>query len=375
MTSYHGLVTGVKAQTLGDSLSVAAVAGDTVLHVYDTADFDEDGGWLLLPGIGLVPNVGVLPYTTIDDDASTITLAGNLPAPSASPVDAEVQVWDAANTQPAVVYKAIVDSLDGFDGDPIEAVVDQGLAHALSQSMRDGTGESVTLVRDGSELRVAQVHGRRFALAALQYLQGGMTTRQSEDAAGVDILGVDSGTPGVYLYDTGGVLALQITDDLVAGVIKFYTGIAGEAAGFLNPSSVSSIPTVTLNSGTTPARTAAASISLLAGTGGANQVLVAAATTQVGGRISLTDATGGGGVLALNGAIASGVTISGAGAVTITHGLSTAPTCVLITPVTSNRFFRITSVTATQFVLEVHDSTNTLITTGTCSFHWLVYTP
>jgi hypothetical protein len=41
---YHGLVTGVRAQILGDSLAVAADPGDSFRVVYETADFDEDGG-------------------------------------------------------------------------------------------------------------------------------------------------------------------------------------------------------------------------------------------------------------------------------------------------------------------------------------------
>jgi hypothetical protein len=70
--------------------------------------------------------------------------------------------------------------------------------------MRDGTGESVTLAREGAELRIQEVHGRSFSLAALQYLQGGMTTRLAEDESGVDIVGSESGTPGIYAFKPGG---------------------------------------------------------------------------------------------------------------------------------------------------------------------------
>jgi hypothetical protein len=102
--------------------------------------------------------------------------------------------------------------------------------------MRDGTGESVTLKRDGTKVRLTEVHGRAFALAAMQYLQGGMTTRLSDGDAGVDIQGVDSGQPGVYLYDTGGFLAMSITDDAAGGVVKFWTGDVTETgSGWINP--------------------------------------------------------------------------------------------------------------------------------------------
>jgi hypothetical protein len=211
----HGLVTGVREQILGDTLTTAIVAGDTVLHVQDVCDFDEDGGWLRFPDV-YVPSTTlpvVVPYATVDDDASTITLTAPIAFGVSAPVDTTVEVYDFANSQPAVTYKAIVDSLDGFDGDPVEATVDQGLAHALAQEMRDGKGESVTLERDGSELRLTKIHGRRFALAAEQYLQGGMTTRQNDGDAGVDITGADSRTPGVFTYTTNGVQTAFMDED------------------------------------------------------------------------------------------------------------------------------------------------------------------
>lgn len=228
--TYHAVVTGVYAEDLGDQLVADAPIGDGILSVRDVADFDEDGGWLLLNG-------AVLEYETVDDDDSSITLT--LPLVAAALTDDVVAVWDEPNASKATVYKAVVDQIDGFDG-VANAVVQQSVAHALSQSMRDGTGESVTLTRDDdNELQLVAVHGRAFSLAALQYLQGGLTTRTAEDQAGIDVVGAgtdDPRAPGVYLYDTGGKLAMFMSDDVAGGVIKFWTNDPTETGpGWINP--------------------------------------------------------------------------------------------------------------------------------------------
>jgi hypothetical protein len=143
-------------------------------------------------------------------------------------------VWDNENGQPAKLHKAVVDQIDGFDG-TATVVVGQGVAHLLSQNMRDGTGESVTLKRDGTKVRLTEVHGRAFALAAMQYLQGGMTTRLSDGDAGVDIQGVDSGQPGVYLYDSTGsptvIIDAETGDASFIGEIG--TALPGDMGVFL----------------------------------------------------------------------------------------------------------------------------------------------
>lgn len=225
--TFHAVVKGVQVEVLGDTLVVNSTAGvTTTLVVHDVADFDPDGGFLRLAG-------SVMEYVSTDTDLNQITLAAASTV-NAAPDD-KVDVWDNENNQPAKLHKAVVDQIDGFDG-TATVVVGQGVAHLLSQNMRDGTGESVTLKRDGTKVRLTEVHGRAFALAAMQYLQGGMTTRLSAADAGVDIQGVDSGAPGLYLYDTGGVLAMSITDDAAGGVVKFWTGDVTETgSGWINP--------------------------------------------------------------------------------------------------------------------------------------------
>jgi hypothetical protein len=102
--------------------------------------------------------------------------------------------------------------------------------------MRTGKGESVTLARDGGSLEVVGVSGRTFALAAEQQLQGGLTTRQADDEPGVDILGTDSGNPGVGIYGPDGLLQMALSADVAGGIFQFWTGHADETGpGYINP--------------------------------------------------------------------------------------------------------------------------------------------
>jgi hypothetical protein len=224
--TFHAVVKGVHVERLGDALTVAAAIGATTLSVRDVADFDDEGGYLRLNGT-------VLEYLSTDDDLSTITLAVALVAAAA--VDDKVEAWDKANGQPAVVHKAVVDQIDGFDGFAT-AVVSQSIAHALSQDMRDGPGESVTLTREGAELRVVEVHGRTFSLAALQYLQGGMTTRQAEDEAGVDIVGSEAGVPGIFAYGPGGspTVLIDATTGNASFIGEIGTALPGDIGIFMH---------------------------------------------------------------------------------------------------------------------------------------------
>lgn len=247
--TYSGVISGVYGLGLGDRLAAPATVGVTSLQVYDVCDFDDDeGGFLRL-------NDTVLAYTGTDDDTSTIFLAD--PLTVSANTDDLVEVWDASNNTTATVYKAIVDQIDGFDGNPVEAVIAQGLAHAFAMTSRDGVGESVTLVREDGELTVVAVHGREFSLAAVQYLQGGMTTRQTEDEAGVDILGAESGSPGIAAYGAGGTLSALI--DALAGQHSFIgelgTALPGDIGVFMFSPSFSRFgvqhtqPTVQFNTG------------------------------------------------------------------------------------------------------------------------------
>lgn len=227
---HHGVVAGLYASDLGDHLTADAAIGATELQVRDVADFDdENGGFLVLGG-------AVLAYTGADDDTSTIQLEAPLTTAAAN-FD-RVDVWDAENGAKSTIYKAIISDFDGYTGGaPVEAVVAQEQLPQLTEAMRAGKGESVTLTReDDGTLKLSGIDGRANALASMQYLQGGMTTRTSEDEAGVEIHGVDSGTAGVYVYDANGDVSMQLSDDAAGGIFQFWTRDASELGpGWVNP--------------------------------------------------------------------------------------------------------------------------------------------
>ncbi|WP_036959335.1 hypothetical protein [Promicromonospora kroppenstedtii] len=87
-----GRVAAVNTVPLGGTLAEEAPAGATVLLVEDTADFDPDGGALLLGGAEVVT------YTSADDESGEVILA----APTAAlwEIDTRVDVWDAATSAP-----------------------------------------------------------------------------------------------------------------------------------------------------------------------------------------------------------------------------------------------------------------------------------
>jgi hypothetical protein len=221
----HGLCVGVHAERLGATITFAPPLATTTLTVDDASDFNPAGGWLRITG-------DVIDYDSADLEANTIHLPAALGGFS---VDARVEVWDGANGSPAVRYKATVDSIDGFDGRPVDVLVSQSIAHVLSTTMRTGgIGESVTLERDGSQLTIVAVDGRNFALAALQYVQEGLTTRQEETDSGVDLLGSDTGTPGLFGFKPGGDASF-VLDALTGNVSiigEFGTALPGDEGIF-----------------------------------------------------------------------------------------------------------------------------------------------
>ena len=75
----------------------------------------------------------------------------------------------------------------------------------------------------------------------------------------------------------------------------------------------------------------------------------------------------------VNGAIVPGAAIDPSGNITFNHGIGVQPTSVQLTPITPNRFLSLSSVTSTQVVMQVRDSANNPVTTGTMSFHWFAY--
>lgn len=211
--TFHGLARGVHPEVIGAGVTTTHAIGATTLLLDDVSDFNPTGGWVQFEDGSLSA------YSAADFDANTILLATAIV--TALTAGDRVAIWDAANGCPATRYYASVDQIDGFDGKPVDVLVDAGIAHTLATTMRDETGESVTLERDTrtGELRLTRVDGRAFALAALQYVQAGLTTRQSDDDAGMDLLGNDTGTPGLFAFGVGGVPTVLI--DALTGDATF----------------------------------------------------------------------------------------------------------------------------------------------------------
>ncbi|WP_036959117.1 hypothetical protein [Promicromonospora kroppenstedtii] len=154
-----GRVAAVNTVPLGGTLAEEAPAGATVLLVEDTADFDPDGGALLLGGAEVVT------YTSADDESGEVILA----APTAAlwEIDTRVDVWDAATSAPVVETLAQI-LVEGIEqaGDSLVATVDHALIPYLPEGIRDPDpesgviGEAVALAYRGDELVVLNIIGQ-----------------------------------------------------------------------------------------------------------------------------------------------------------------------------------------------------------------------
>lgn len=147
----HGKIISVDVVTLGDNLSEDAALAATTITVEDAADFDEDGGQLLLNG-------AVYVYTAADDDTGIITL--DTPLVAAAVEGDEVAVYDplylTASTD-KVAQVAVI----GDDGnvDTLECIIAMHIADELEEGVRGNTGESVKLELDGGEWAIVDVLG------------------------------------------------------------------------------------------------------------------------------------------------------------------------------------------------------------------------
>ena len=153
MTSSVARVASIVTQPAGSSLVSEARTGATTLHVQDAADFNEDGGQVLLPDRSTV-----LSYVSADQELNTLTLA----APLASDlwvvgsvdgdVDCPVLVYPLSNEMKAVVV--FEDDTD----DGVQAVVPLELQGYFTEGIRDGyERESVVVDDDSGYWKVASV--------------------------------------------------------------------------------------------------------------------------------------------------------------------------------------------------------------------------
>ena len=148
-----GRIAAVDRRRYGSRLTTAASVGATTLYVEQTGDFDEDGGQVLVGG-------DLYDYTNLDEDAGTITIDPTLSV--ASEVDDPVDIFDPEVGTIVVEYVALVLLDDQDPGDePIEVAINHGLFDYLSEGVRGGAAENVTLSPDGpDDYVISQVDGK-----------------------------------------------------------------------------------------------------------------------------------------------------------------------------------------------------------------------
>lgn len=145
----QGRVVDVTTHTLGDELAADAGVGATTLTVYDSVDFPEDGGRLLLKDVSYA-------YTSVDDETDVITLDGTV---TIAAVTGDPVVLDP----PSVETWAQVEA---GEGDPIMALVPHPLLPLLAEGARDSTeGETVEVELKGDVWVVADVFGSEPVMA------------------------------------------------------------------------------------------------------------------------------------------------------------------------------------------------------------------
>jgi hypothetical protein len=151
----YGKIVSVDVVPLGDNLAADVAIGATSITVEDAADFDEDGGLLLLGGI-------VYGYSTWteDDDTGigTITLTSALTA-DASENDA-VAVYDPLYSTAATDKVAQVEVI-GDDGnvDMLEADIALHLVDKIEEGVRGNNGEQVKLELEGDRWAIVDISG------------------------------------------------------------------------------------------------------------------------------------------------------------------------------------------------------------------------
>ncbi len=86
-----------------------------------------------------------------------------------------------------------------------------------------------------------------------------------------------------------GVQGMQISADTAGGVVKFWSGVAGESAGYVNPVVLApDTPRIDMSSGSTPTKPEAATIHLDAGTVAGGGVASGSRSVSIGGALSVS---------------------------------------------------------------------------------------
>lgn len=154
MSTEHGRVLAVNRVRLGSELVGAHAADASSLLVEDGADFDEDGGSLLV-------GAQVVTYSAAThieaDDTASLTLTATLTA-AGSDGD-PVLLYDASRAAIASEVYAECEIDGEAGGDTIRALVAHHLLDSLPEGIRGLVGESVLMAEDGDDWRVIDVLG------------------------------------------------------------------------------------------------------------------------------------------------------------------------------------------------------------------------
>lgn len=146
----QGLLTEVTLRVIGSETAQDHALGAATLYLYDTTDFADEGGQLLIQ-VDLTETY-VLSYKAKDDDFNTVTLTGTLPVA----VDAETQVF----VYPLATEKWAQVKLDE-DEEPIVARVPYNLSSGVDEGIRDpGTYESAMVQLKGIEYVLVDMPGK-----------------------------------------------------------------------------------------------------------------------------------------------------------------------------------------------------------------------
>lgn len=175
----------------GSALTADLAIGDTVLHVANTVDFDENGitnASKVMLGLDVTADgeldttaATLLPYDTCDFDTLTVTLSA--PSTVAAVAGDMVYVLDPATGGPVVDHTVWV-SLDSADpnGDALPATLAYGLIDSIGDS-DDITGQAVTIEEEDEddELFVTNISGSARSTGVVKAMQDALTITAAGD--------------------------------------------------------------------------------------------------------------------------------------------------------------------------------------------------
>jgi hypothetical protein len=157
---------------------------------------------------------------------------------------------------------------------------------------------------------------------------------------------------GAYIRTDSGGNRMQMRDDGVAGVIEFFTGIAGESApGYLNPTLVAGVlPAVQIYSGTTSTYNQRAGIIVQSGNNSSDSTRITLAAKRIDiGTAGLTDVINFNAMPSMPGfpkqieyaTVTVTVTTSNVGtqSVSWSNAFATTPEVVVVSPIGANASF------------------------------------